>query len=89
MGKDVANSGVPVSMWSYRLGSGAKSKAPLTVVKSMRAECLDRSEIANDVRDCGDEDCELYPFRMGRNPNRAGMGGNGEAPRRWREDRSE
>jgi len=26
------------------------------------------------VRDCKIPDCVLYPFRMGKNPNRAGIG---------------
>ena len=30
--------------------------------------------------------CSLYPYRMGKNPNRAGIGGNINTLRRWREE---
>lgn len=58
----------------------------LTPLKAIRAFCLRcmgyDPEIPDDpkpeaaVRDCRAEQCELYPFRMGRDPNRKGRGGN-------------
>lgn len=48
----------------------------LSPVKAIRAKCIDcsggyRGEVAN----CGLTDCSLYPYRLGRNPNRRGKGG--------------
>jgi len=42
----------------------------LTPVKAIRAKCLDCmcDQIA-EVRRCPCEDCPLYPYRMGHNPN--------------------
>lgn len=48
----------------------------LTPVKAIRAKCLDccAGQMA-EVRECKIEDCPLYGFRMGKNPNRKGKGG--------------
>ena len=47
-----------------------------TPLKSIRAKCLDCcSDQAQEVRLCPSQTCPLWPFRMGRNPNRAGIGG--------------
>ena len=48
-------------------------KSPL---RSIREKCIDccagnKAEVAR----CQMQTCALWPFRMGRNPNRAGMGG--------------
>ena len=49
----------------------------LTPIKAIRAKCLDcMYNQATEVRLCPITDCSLYPYRMGRNPNRKGMGGN-------------
>ena len=43
-------------------------KSPL---KAIRAKCLDCCcGSAYEVKNCVIHDCELYPFRMGHNPNR-------------------
>ena len=43
-------------------------KSPL---KAIRAKCLDCCcGSAYEVKNCTIHDCELYPFRMGHNPNR-------------------
>lgn len=47
-----------------------------TPLKAVRAKCLEcccgnRAE----VRRCHIGDCPLYPYRLGRNPRRAGIGG--------------
>ena len=48
----------------------------LTPVKAMRAKCLDcMCGQATEVRLCPITDCSLYPYRMGHNPKRAGLGG--------------
>lgn len=49
----------------------------LTPLKAIRAKCLDcMCDQLAEVRQCPCEDCPLYPFRMGHNPNRKGVGGN-------------
>ena len=42
----------------------------LTPVKAIRAKCLDCCcGSPSEVRLCPCTDCQLYPYRMGRNPN--------------------
>jgi hypothetical protein len=44
-------------------------------LKVIREKCLDCScGNSAEVRDCAVHSCALWPFRMGRNPNRAGLG---------------
>ena len=53
-----------------------KEKTQLTPLKAIRAKCLDcMCDQPKEVRLCPSTDCPLYPFRMGKNPNRAGIGG--------------
>ena len=48
----------------------------LTPLRSIRAKCLDCvSQQPMEVRLCPSEDCPLWPYRMGHNPNRKGIGG--------------
>ncbi len=52
-----------------------KSLSPL---KSIRKNCLDCSAgSVKEIKLCPIEDCPLYRFRFGKNPNRAGIGGKG------------
>ena len=47
----------------------------LTPVKAIRAYCLDCSgDSAHEVKLCPISECPLYKYRLGKNPNRAGMG---------------
>lgn len=49
----------------------------LTPIKAIRAHCLDcMCGQATEVRLCPITDCSLYPYRMGHNPKRAGLGEN-------------
>jgi len=49
-----------------------KNRSP---VKAIRTKCLECSAgQIKEVRDCVITDCALYPFRMGKNPNRQGIG---------------
>jgi len=66
---------VGCALWSYRFGRNPQQKAETTVLKAIRARCLDCSGNARDVRECWDTDCQLHEYRMGRNPHRAGIGG--------------
>ena len=48
----------------------------LTPIKAIRAKCLDCSNRQRkEVRDCLIPECPIFPFRMGKNPNRKGIGG--------------
>jgi len=48
----------------------------LSPLKSIRAKCTDCmcGQLA-EVRLCPSENCPLWPYRMGHNPNRKGIGG--------------
>ena len=49
----------------------------LTPMKAIRAKCLDCSGgHPKEVRLCPVTDCPLWPYRMGKNPQRAGVGKN-------------
>ena len=46
-----------------------------TPIKAIRAKCLECSGFQpKEVRECQIDTCPLFPFRMGKNPNRAGIG---------------
>ena len=63
--------------------------AKVTPLKAIRIKCLDCSNgSTKEVRECPDTECALYLYRMGRDPNRAGTGGQGnlDALRKWREN---
>jgi hypothetical protein len=48
----------------------------LSPLKAIRAKCLDCcAEQPSEVRLCPSENCPLWPYRMGHNPNRNGIGG--------------
>ncbi len=48
---------------------------PTTPLRAIRLKCLDCCcENSAEVKRCHIEDCALWPYRMGRNPHRAGMG---------------
>lgn len=59
---------------SERSLEGWQGGAPLRPLKAIRARCLDCAPEDAQLGNCGMEDCPLYPFRRGRNPNRAGVG---------------
>lgn len=48
----------------------------LTPLRAIRAKCLDCAESTHEVRHCPIPDCPLWPYRMGHNPARRGIGGN-------------
>lgn len=50
----------------------------ITPIKAIRQKCLDCSNgSAKEVKQCPASGCPLQPFRLGKNPNRAGKGGKG------------
>ncbi len=47
----------------------------LSPLKAIRAKCLDCSCYQpKEIRNCHIIDCPLYAYRMGKNPNRSGIG---------------
>ena len=53
----------------------AQVTSVISPIKSIRIKCLECSGgQSKEVKDCVISDCSLYPFRMGKNPNRAGIG---------------
>lgn len=51
-----------------------KILSPLKAIHTNCIECGGGSSKA--VRKCHITDCVLYPYRLGKNPNRKGVGGN-------------
>lgn len=50
-------------------------KKYLSPIKTIRSHCLwCSSGQPKEVRNCPITDCNLYPFRLGKNPNRKGIG---------------
>jgi len=47
----------------------------LTPLKAIRIKCLECAGRPKEVRLCETSGCSLYIFRMGKNPNRSGIGG--------------
>lgn len=47
----------------------------LSPVKAIRAKCLECGGSYKEVRLCAVKTCPSYPYRMGKNPNRKGIGG--------------
>jgi hypothetical protein len=50
----------------------------LTPIRAIRFKCLDCYSTAKMVKECQEKDCPLYPYRLGHNPMRKGIGGNPE-----------
>jgi hypothetical protein len=47
----------------------------MTPLKAIRARCLDCVGFRKaEVRRCEETNCPLHPYRMGKNPARAGVG---------------
>jgi hypothetical protein len=46
----------------------------LSPLKSIRQHCLGCAGSCKGVRTCDTADCHLFPFRMGKNPSRQGIG---------------
>lgn len=47
----------------------------MTPIKSIRAKCIDCSAgQPKEVKLCPDMECPLFPYRLGKNPNRKGIG---------------
>lgn len=56
------------SLWPFRLGSYPEDhQGPRSVLKPIRAKCLDCAGDRAEVRRCIKKCCPLFPFRMGHN----------------------
>lgn len=53
----------------FRLGRG---KPSAKLIRKFCLQCM--NDYADFVRDCGTADCLCHPYRMGKNPARAGKG---------------
>ena len=52
-----------------------KSFIGVKILKRIKSYCLNCGEgTSQDAKKCELKDCLLYPFRLGRNPNRKGLG---------------
>jgi len=52
-------------------GDGKTRVVNLTPIKAIRYQCMECTGWSpNTIKECGDELCPLYPFRMGKNPSR-------------------
>lgn len=62
---------VGCTSYPLRMGKRVQGLRPLQVIKEHCIACGGHEE---HPRDCKVTECELFPFRLGKNPNRAGIG---------------
>lgn len=71
----LCTSGDVCTLYPYRFGRGPEVRPELSPLKAIREKCAECS--AGDKaerRRCEFTECSLWPYRMGHNPKRAGMG---------------
>ena len=79
----------PNYKFGYQTGNSERTKYK-PPVKTIRAKCLDCCIGSNnEVKLCPVENCALYPYRFGKNPNYKSQNrrGNPEALKKYRESR--
>jgi len=60
-----------------RSKNGGTEVVNLTPIRAIRLHCLECvGHAPSEVRACTSQNCPLFPYRMGTNPERAGIGGN-------------
>ena len=59
-----------------RMERRPETKMNRTPLKAIRSKCIGCAGSARSVRICTFSDCPLFAYRLGRNPNRSGIGGN-------------
>ncbi len=58
-----------------RLPDESTKIVSLTPIKAIRLHCIECSQgLLKEVRLCEEEHCPLFPYRMGKNPCRTGIG---------------
>ncbi len=64
---------------SIRSKDGSTKAVLLTPLKAIRYQCLECvCWSASEVKRCTSKLCSLFPYRLGTNPERTGIGGIGE-----------
>lgn len=62
--------------WNCAGARKEKNMGNMTPLKAIRAKCLDCCcGQSFEVKMCTCTECPLYPYRLGKNPNRKGIGG--------------
>jgi len=69
MGSGQGNKEGACYFFLYRMGRGRPS---VKLIRRFCLECMGGSQLL--VRNCSTGECPVWPFRMGKNPNRAGIG---------------
>ena len=72
--------GISPAVFSQLMGISKEVPMKTTPIRAIRTRCLECAGSRKGVRDChrgpgSEQPCAVYPFRMGRNPSRAGIGG--------------
>jgi len=63
------------TVYPYRFGKSPDEKPALTPLKAIKAKCFDCSGFSKkEQRNCEFKDCILWPYRLGHNPKRKGLG---------------
>ncbi|HPN32398.1 MAG TPA: hypothetical protein PKY81_15710 [bacterium] len=69
---DDKNSGLYCSLWKFRFGKGEGCGSRL---KAIKERCLDCSGYEfKEIKNCKFTDCQLFNYRLGRNPKLKGRG---------------
>lgn len=61
----------PCLFWSYRLGK----RIPVKVFRKFCIDCMNGQ--LSLISECTSPNCKIYPYRMGQNPLRQGIGNHG------------
>lgn len=61
---------------TIKLKDGGTKEVSLTPIKAIRHQCLEcLGWSAYEIKRCTGKLCSLYPYRLGTNPERKGIGG--------------
>ncbi|MBT6047833.1 MAG: hypothetical protein HOG49_13575 [Candidatus Scalindua sp.] len=61
---------------TIRSKDGGTREVSLTPIKAIRFQCLECMGFsAYEIKKCTDKSCPSYPYRLGTNPERKGIGG--------------
>ncbi len=55
--------------------NGGTRTVYLTPIRGVRFHCIECAGTAQEVKRCTCQLCPLYPYRLGSNPERSGIGG--------------
>jgi hypothetical protein len=61
---------------TIRNKNGKKKKVLLTPIKAIRFQCIEcMGFVTSEVNRCTSPLCSLFPYKLGTNPERSGIGG--------------